>query len=198
MPVELTGQTGRPVRNHPLGHGKDGARGPVDSTWPGQVADHHPGCAAQASPGLLRPAPGAQAGGGPPGAESAKTGAVDGNAARNAGRGAAGAAVFAVHQHARLDRGGAAGSAACLGSNSPAKAKSATSSSSASPAAEVPLFLISLKAGGVGLNLPQADTVIHYDPWWNPRCRGPGHRPRPPHWPDAEPVGGKNGGPGHH
>ncbi len=33
---------------------------------------------------------------------------------------------------------------------------------------EVPLFLISLKAGGVGLNLQQADTVIHYDPWWNP------------------------------
>ena len=32
----------------------------------------------------------------------------------------------------------------------------------------VPLFLISLKAGGVGLNLTQADTVIHYDPWWNP------------------------------
>ena len=33
---------------------------------------------------------------------------------------------------------------------------------------EVPLFLISLKAGGVGLNLTTADTVIHYDPWWNP------------------------------
>ena len=33
---------------------------------------------------------------------------------------------------------------------------------------QVPLFLVSLKAGGVGLNLPQADTVIHYDPWWNP------------------------------
>jgi superfamily II DNA or RNA helicase len=30
------------------------------------------------------------------------------------------------------------------------------------------LFLISLKAGGVGLNLTAADTVIHYDPWWNP------------------------------
>ena len=29
-------------------------------------------------------------------------------------------------------------------------------------------FLISLKAGGVGLNLTGADTVIHYDPWWNP------------------------------
>ncbi len=31
-----------------------------------------------------------------------------------------------------------------------------------------PVFLISLKAGGVGLNLTTADTVIHYDPWWNP------------------------------
>jgi SNF2 family DNA or RNA helicase len=30
-----------------------------------------------------------------------------------------------------------------------------------------PVFLISLKAGGVGLNLTRADTVIHYDPWWN-------------------------------
>ena len=33
---------------------------------------------------------------------------------------------------------------------------------------ETPLFLISLKAGGTGLNLTAADTVIHYDPWWNP------------------------------
>ena len=33
---------------------------------------------------------------------------------------------------------------------------------------EVPLFLLSLKAGGVGLNLTAADTVILYDPWWNP------------------------------
>ena len=33
---------------------------------------------------------------------------------------------------------------------------------------DVPLFLISLKAGGTGLNLTAADTVIHYDPWWNP------------------------------
>jgi SNF2 family DNA or RNA helicase len=32
----------------------------------------------------------------------------------------------------------------------------------------VPIFLISLKAGGVGLNLTAADTVIHFDPWWNP------------------------------
>ncbi|MBR0093219.1 MAG: SWF/SNF helicase family protein, partial [Lachnospiraceae bacterium] len=29
------------------------------------------------------------------------------------------------------------------------------------------VFLISLKAGGTGLNLTGADTVIHYDPWWN-------------------------------
>lgn len=33
------------------------------------------------------------------------------------------------------------------------------------------IFLISLKAGGVGLNLTAADTVILYDPWWNPRSR---------------------------
>ena len=33
---------------------------------------------------------------------------------------------------------------------------------------KVPLFLISLRAGGTGLNLTRADTVIHYDPWWNP------------------------------
>jgi SNF2 family DNA or RNA helicase len=30
------------------------------------------------------------------------------------------------------------------------------------------VFLISLKAGGYGLNLTKADTVIHFDPWWNP------------------------------
>ncbi len=33
---------------------------------------------------------------------------------------------------------------------------------------EIPIFLISLKAGGVGINLTAADTVIHADPWWNP------------------------------
>jgi SNF2 family DNA or RNA helicase len=32
----------------------------------------------------------------------------------------------------------------------------------------VSIFLISLKAGGTGLNLTAADTVIHFDPWWNP------------------------------
>ena len=33
---------------------------------------------------------------------------------------------------------------------------------------KIPVFLISLKAGGTGLNLTAADTVIHFDPWWNP------------------------------
>ncbi|PXX41675.1 DEAD/DEAH box helicase [Undibacterium pigrum] len=33
---------------------------------------------------------------------------------------------------------------------------------------QVPIMLISLKAGGVGLNLTAADTIIHMDPWWNP------------------------------
>ena len=32
----------------------------------------------------------------------------------------------------------------------------------------VPVFLISLKAGGTGLNLTAADVVVHFDPWWNP------------------------------
>jgi SNF2 family DNA or RNA helicase len=31
-----------------------------------------------------------------------------------------------------------------------------------------PVFLLSLKAGGSGLNLTAADTVVHFDPWWNP------------------------------
>lgn len=35
-------------------------------------------------------------------------------------------------------------------------------------AGSIPVFLISLKAGGTGLNLTGADMVIHYDPWWNP------------------------------
>ncbi len=33
---------------------------------------------------------------------------------------------------------------------------------------DLPVFLISLKAGGTGLNLTGADTVVHFDPWWNP------------------------------
>jgi SNF2 family DNA or RNA helicase len=33
---------------------------------------------------------------------------------------------------------------------------------------KAPVFLISLRAGGTGLNLTLADTVIHFDPWWNP------------------------------
>ena len=32
----------------------------------------------------------------------------------------------------------------------------------------IPVFLISLKAGGTGLNLTGADVVVHFDPWWNP------------------------------
>ena len=35
-------------------------------------------------------------------------------------------------------------------------------------AGEVPVFLLSLKAGGTGLNLTRADHVVHVDRWWNP------------------------------
>ena len=46
--------------------------------------------------------------------------------------------------------------------------------------ASIPVFIISLKAGGVGLNLTGADTVIHFDPWWNPavedQATGRAHR----------------------
>jgi superfamily II DNA or RNA helicase len=45
---------------------------------------------------------------------------------------------------------------------------------------DIPVFLISLKAGGVGLNLTGADTVVHFDPWWNPaiedQATGRAHR----------------------
>jgi SNF2 family DNA or RNA helicase len=33
---------------------------------------------------------------------------------------------------------------------------------------QIPVFLLSLRAGGTGLNLTGADTVVHFDPWWNP------------------------------
>ncbi|MEC8307219.1 MAG: C-terminal helicase domain-containing protein, partial [Chlamydiota bacterium] len=38
----------------------------------------------------------------------------------------------------------------------------------------IPIFLVSLKAGGTGLNLQSADTVIHYDMWWNPALQKQG------------------------
>jgi superfamily II DNA or RNA helicase len=37
--------------------------------------------------------------------------------------------------------------------------------------ADIPVFLLSLKAGGSGLNLTGADTVVHFDPWWNPAAQ---------------------------
>jgi non-specific serine/threonine protein kinase len=46
--------------------------------------------------------------------------------------------------------------------------KDLTVSSASTKRRSIPIFLISLKAGGTGLNLTGADYVIHYDPWWNP------------------------------
>ncbi|KAB2643269.1 MAG: DEAD/DEAH box helicase [Verrucomicrobia bacterium] len=54
-----------------------------------------------------------------------------------------------------------------LDGSMPAQARqTAADQFQASP--EIPLFLLSLKAGGTGLNLTGADTVVHFDPWWNP------------------------------
>jgi helicase-like protein len=48
-----------------------------------------------------------------------------------------------------------------------------------------PLLIVSLKAGGTGLNLTRATHVLHYDRWWNPAVEDrPGHRPGLPHRPD--------------
>jgi hypothetical protein len=52
-----------------------------------------------------------------------------------------------------------------------------------------PLFLLSLKAGGTGLNLTAANHVFHFDRWWNPAVEEPGHRPRLSHRPDARCAG---------
>ncbi len=54
-----------------------------------------------------------------------------------------------------------------LDGDTPAKERQALSQRFNAPGPEA-VFLISLKAGGTGLNLTAADTVIHYDPWWNP------------------------------
>lgn len=46
---------------------------------------------------------------------------------------------------------------------------------------DVPVFCISLKAGGTGLNLTAADIVIHYDPWWNVAVQNQATRPCTPY-----------------
>jgi hypothetical protein len=102
------------------------------------------------------------------GQDLGQAGPADGAAARDAGRGAAHFAVLAVHQHAHADRGGAEARRDMPWVKLTGQSQKRDAIIEQFTSGEVPLFLISLKAGGVGLNLPQADTVIHYDPWWNP------------------------------
>ena len=61
----------------------------------------------------------------------------------------------------------------------------------------VPFFVLSLKAGGTGLNLTAASHVVHFDRWWNPGGGEPGHGPRLPHRPDEECPGAQVRLPGH-
>ena len=85
-------------------------------------------------------------------------------------RGPPRAGVQPVHRDARAPRGSALGerNIAYLsldgGTRGPDRPACDAFNSDDGP----PIFLISLKAGGTGLNLTAADTVIHYDPWWNP------------------------------
>ena len=55
-----------------------------------------------------------------------------------------------------------------LHGGTPVRAARARWSRASRPASGVPVFLLSLKAGGTGLNLTRADHVIHFDRWWNP------------------------------
>ena len=52
-----------------------------------------------------------------------------------------------------------------------------------------PVFLLSLKAGGTGLNLTAATNVVHFDRWWNPAGGGPGHRSGLPYRAEAQCAG---------
>ena len=76
--------------------------------------------------------------------------------------------VLAIHQHARPDQAGAGRRRHRLCRIARRHERSRRARSRGFRSGKVPLFLISLKAGGTGLNLTAADTVIHYDPWWNP------------------------------
>lgn len=51
------------------------------------------------------------------------------------------------------------------------------------------VFILSLKAGGTGLNLTAASNVIHYDLWWNPAVEAQATDQRLPHWPAAQRAG---------
>ena len=108
---------------------------------------------------------------------------ADGHAARTGGRRPAHTGVLAVHQHAGADRGRTDRQRYSPTACSPATPAIAKRRSAASRPASVPIFLISLKAGGVGLNLTAADTVDPLRPVVEPGGRKPGHRPRPPHRP---------------
>jgi hypothetical protein len=150
----------------PARHAREGARGDRRQGARAQP-DHHPRRAVEVAAGLLRPT----AGEAPIGEEGCgrlgQAAPADGDARGACRRGPAGAAVLPVHQHAGADRGAAGGGEHRLRQDHRAGARPGRRRRTLQ-AGEVPLFLISLKAGGTGLNLTAADTVILYDPWWNP------------------------------
>ena len=71
-------------------------------------------------------------------------------------------------RQAQVDRFQSIPSARASASVSDAQLSTLNSQPGRGAAPPPPIFLLSLKAGGTGLNLTGADTVIHFDPWWNP------------------------------
>ena len=92
-----------------------------------------------------------------------------GRAARRAGRGGPpGPGVLAVHRVPARSCGPGSRPRASPTSTSTGRPATAPSGSRRSARATAPVFLISLKAGGFGLTLTEADYVFVLDPWWNP------------------------------
>ena len=123
--------------------------------------------ASEAATGLLRSAAG-EAALGAADRNIEQTRRSSGNARRDDPGGPPDPGVLAVHVDAGPDRAASRWRPAYRSSSCAATRADRARPVGAFEAGEVPVFLISLKAGGRGLNLTSADTVIHYDPWWNP------------------------------
>ena len=107
-------------------------------------------------------------------------------AAADRGRAGASSLFSQFTEHARPDRAGARPGRHPVRRAAPARPRTAQTPVARFQAGEVPLFLISLKAGGTGLNLTARRHRDPLRPVVEPGGRGPGDRPRPPHRPGQD------------